>query len=88
MHRELLGQLMNRSTSRDDRPEPTTAVECGYFRLQTTLTEADFAMDNVRQGNRDALQREADQLIAANTSVLDALIPTLTRSSSAARWER
>jgi hypothetical protein len=63
--RILLGQLLN-------YPQPR------YWRYQTVLQEANFAMDDARPENLAALQRDADRLVAENAATFDQLIGLLT----------
>ncbi len=51
-----------------------------YWRYQTVLQEASFAMDDARTPNLTALQREADRLIGENTGSFEPLLSLLTAS--------
>jgi patatin-like phospholipase/acyl hydrolase len=52
----------------------------GYVRLQTRLDEASDELDDASPENIAALQREAERLIAANNTEIDAVCARLTRS--------
>lgn len=71
--RLLLHQLLNASDAGD--PQRTS----GYWRYQTTLEEANFAMDDARPENLVALQRDADRLVAETAALPDPLIALLRR---------
>jgi patatin-like phospholipase/acyl hydrolase len=63
--------------------ELTALIPDGYVRLQTRLDEASDDLDDASPENIAALQREAEQLIAANDSEIDELCARLTRGSAA-----
>lgn len=50
-----------------------------YFRFQQELTEASFALDNVKPANLQALKREGERLIARSGERLDRLCELLVR---------
>lgn len=50
-----------------------------YFRFQQELTEASFALDNVKPANIQALKREGQRLIREKSEALDTLCALLDR---------
>ena len=60
----------------------------GYVRLQTPLDEASDELDDVSPENLEALEREAQRLIAARDDELDRLCAQLTIRLGLARHRR